>query len=189
MSPRPNSPRCPAPGPDAEPRRPPLRRTAAVTAATAALGAAIWLSTAVHPTPALREVALFAHLASLILGLGAVLVVDYAFGLWLLGRSTFLDAVAATARLHPLIWAGLVGLVSSGVLLKPDLASPTTVVKLGLVAALTVNGLHATTLGRRLSAVTGPPPTRLLIRGAATSAISQICWWGAVVIGYLKANA
>lgn len=164
------------------------RHTAAATAATALLGAAIWLSTLVHPSPALHDVALFAHLGFLILGFGAILVADYFFALWVLGRTTFTEAVANTSWLHPLVWSGLAGLVISGAVLRPNLTSGITILKLGFVAALTLNGVQAMALGRRMSAYNGVPPMRLLLWGGLTSAVSQICWWGAVVIGFLNVN-
>jgi hypothetical protein len=166
----------------------PRRYTAAAIAATAALGVAIWLSTLVHASPALHDIALFAHLGSLILGFGAILVADYFFALWILGRTTLTDALANTSRLHLLIWSGLIGLVISGALLRPNLTSGLTILKLGLVATLTLNGVQAMALGRRMSAFAEAPPARLLIWGGLTSAVSQICWWGAIVIGFLNAN-
>ncbi|SES40534.1 hypothetical protein SAMN04487818_112217 [Actinokineospora terrae] len=162
------------------------RDTAAGVAAIALLVTAVCLSTVVRPSPPLHDVALFAHLGFLVLGFGAVLVADYFFVLWVLGRATFAEAVAHTARLHPLIWSGLLGLVASGTLLRPDLSSGATALKLVLVTTLTLNGIQATALGRRMSTLDGPPPVPLLLWGAATSALSQLCWWGAVVIGYLN---
>jgi hypothetical protein len=63
-----------------------------------------------------------------------------------------------------------------------------TVLKLGLVAILTLNGVQAMALSRRLSEHVGVLPRRLLVWGGLTSAVSQICWWGAVIIGFLNAN-
>ena len=166
----------------------PRRYTRAAIAAIAVLGTAIWLSTLVHLSPVLHDVALFAHLGFLILGFGAILVADYFFALWVLGRTTFTEAVVNTSRLHPLIWSGLVGLVISGALLGPNLAYGITILKLGFVAALTLNGVQAMALGRRMSALDGIPPLRLLLWGGLTAAVSQICWWGAVVIGFLNVN-
>ncbi|ALO06054.1 hypothetical protein AQF52_0456 [Streptomyces venezuelae] len=40
-----------------------------------------WMSLHLHADPLLHKVALFAHLASLILGFGAVLAIDYYHGL------------------------------------------------------------------------------------------------------------
>ncbi|MEV6872958.1 hypothetical protein [Amycolatopsis sp. NPDC051128] len=160
----------------------------AMAASIMLLIAAIWLSARLHPSPAWHAVALFAHLASLVLGLGAVLVADYFFALWVLRRTTFAEAVRSTSRLHLPVWAGLTGLVGSGALLEPDLGSPATVVKLGLVLVLTVNGVHVVLLGKQMAFVEEPVPARLLVRGGLATAISQFCWWGAVVIGFLNAN-
>lgn len=173
---------------DTERRGRPARYLTGAAAATALLGTAVWLSTLVRPTPALHDIALFAHLGFLILGFGAVLVADYFFALWVLGRTSFVDAVTSTSWLHPLIWSGLAGLVVSGALLNPNLSSGITVLKVCFVAALTLNGVQAMALSRRMSALEGTPPPRLLLWGGATSAVSQICWWSTIVIGFLNAN-
>ncbi|GAA3454711.1 hypothetical protein [Dactylosporangium matsuzakiense] len=173
-----------------ESRRPLRSRGYAVAAGGAiiALGIAIWLSTLVDAGPTGHRVALFAHLGFMTLGFGAVLVADYSFALWVLRRATFAEAVASTAKLHPLIWAGLCGLVVSGVLLRPDLTSSATILKLALVATLTLNGVQAMALGERMSTLRGTPPMPLLLWGGVTSAVSQACWWGAIIIGYLNAS-
>ncbi|AZM93277.1 hypothetical protein D1J60_22315 [Streptomyces sp. W1SF4] len=137
---------------------------------------------------AMHSAALFAHLASLVLGFGAVLSADYYGLLWATGRCGLAEVVAATSRLHVPIWAGLGGLVVSGLMLHPDLTSPLTMTKIGLVALLTVNGLQAGLLGRRLEAATGEVGRGLLLWGGATALVSQACWWGAVVIGFLNTN-
>ncbi|MFD5795329.1 hypothetical protein ACFWIO_17650 [Streptomyces diastatochromogenes] len=177
------------------PQATPLRRlglydtwwtvTAAAVAACLGLSACAWISTHLRVDAALHTVALFAHLVSLVLGFGAVLVADYWALLWLTGRSTLHDALTGTARLHVPIWAGLAGLVASGVMLEPDLGSAPTRIKLGLVLALTLNGLQAGLLNRRMTqrSTTALTP-RLLAWGAATALVSQACWWGAVIIGF-----
>ncbi|MFE1878260.1 hypothetical protein [Streptomyces diastatochromogenes] len=181
--------------PSVSPQGAPLRRlglydtwwtvTAAALAACLGLSACAWISTHLRVDAALHTVALFAHLASLVLGFGAVLVADYWALLWLTGRSTLHDALTGTARLHVPIWAGLAGLVASGVMLEPDLGSAPTRIKLGLVLALTLNGLQAGLLNRRMTqrSTTALTP-RLLAWGAATALVSQACWWGAVIIGF-----
>ncbi|MET8545643.1 hypothetical protein ABZW03_34155 [Kitasatospora sp. NPDC004799] len=161
--------------------------TVAATAlvACAGLTACAWVSTHIHVDPALHRAALFVHLASLVLGFGAVLVADYYGLLWMTRRCTLQEAVGTASRLHLPIWAGLAGLVVSGVMLEPDLSSPLTVVKLSLVLALTVNGLQAGLLNRRTAQHGAAPLTRrLLVWGAGTAVVSQVCWWGAVVIGF-----
>ncbi|MFD4975491.1 hypothetical protein [Streptomyces sp. NPDC058424] len=139
-----------------------------------------------HADPALHTAALFVHLASLVLGFGAVLVADYYGLLWISGRCTLIDALGSTARLHVPIWTGLAGLVLSGMMLHPDPTSTFTRIKLALVLILTLNGLQAGLLNRRMARQASSPPLapRLLAWGATTALVSQICWWGAVVIGF-----
>ncbi|MGW0768879.1 hypothetical protein [Streptomyces sp. NPDC002676] len=157
----------------------------AAVAACLSLTACAWISLHVQVDASLRTAALFVHLASLILGFGAVLAADYHALLWLTGRCSLADALKSTNRLHVPIWAGLAGLVASGALLHPDLGSPLTRTKLALVLALTLNGLQAGLLTRRMAARRGAPVApRLLVWGAATALVSQACWWGAVVIGF-----
>ncbi|MFE2311522.1 hypothetical protein [Streptomyces sp. NPDC059411] len=153
-----------------------------------ALTLGLWVSVHVNTDPTLHKAALFAHLASLVVGFGAVLSADYYGLLWATGRCTLAEVVGATSRLHIPIWAGLGGLVVSGMMLQPDLDSPLTLAKLALVSLLTLNGLQAGLLGRRLN--TAPTITpRLLLWGGATAVISQVCWWGAVTIGFLNTNS
>ncbi|MFB6617638.1 hypothetical protein ACIGFK_11830 [Streptomyces sp. NPDC085524] len=152
------------------------------------LTAGVWCSLHVQADAAMRTAALFAHLASLVIGFGAVLSADYYGLLWATRRCTLAEVVAATSRLHVPIWAGLGGLVLSGLMLHPDIGSPLTLTKLGLVAALTLNGLQAGLLARRLEAASEAPGPKLLAWGGVTALVSQVCWWGAVVIGFLNSN-
>ncbi|MGI5139222.1 hypothetical protein [Streptomyces sp. CA-106110] len=158
---------------------------AAALAACLALSACAWISLHLRVDAALHSAALFVHLASLVLGFGAVLVADYYALLCLTGRCTLRDALNSTAHLHIPIWTGLAGLVASGVMLHPDLGSTLTRIKLGLVLVLTLNGLQTGLLNRRMTQQgTAALTPRLLARGAATALVSQVCWWGAVVIGF-----
>ncbi|MFE7113173.1 hypothetical protein ACFU98_43225 [Streptomyces sp. NPDC057575] len=159
---------------------------AASLGACLALAACAWVSLHLRTDPALHTAALFVHLASLVLGFGAVLVADYYGLLWITGRCTLRDTLGSTARLHIPIWTGLAGLVISGVMLQPDLTSTLTRTKLALVLILTLNGLQAGLLNKRMAeqASSTQLTPRLLAWGAATALVSQICWWGAVVIGF-----
>ncbi|MFB7462371.1 hypothetical protein ACFCZ1_02485 [Streptomyces sp. NPDC056224] len=151
--------------------------------------ASTWVAVHLRADPTLHTVALFVHLASLVIGFGAVLAIDYYGALWLSGRKSLRDVVEATTPLHLPVWAGLAGLIASGAFLHPDLSSPLTCVKLGLVLLLALNGVQAGVLHRRLAALDGRPATRaLLLRGAATAAVSQAAWWGAVAIGFLNSR-
>ncbi|ARZ68555.1 hypothetical protein M1P56_31325 [Streptomyces sp. HU2014] len=179
----------------------PALTAAAVAGVCAVWAAAVW--TAVHLTadPLLHDVALFAHLASLVVGFGAVLTVDWLGLLWLLGRRPLPEVLRTADAVHLPIWLGLAGLVGSGVLLHPDPGSPLTQVKLGLVLLVALNGVHAWTLGPALAALSGPrgadapgdapgaPVSRALTaRCASTVLVSQLGWWGATVIGFLNSR-
>jgi hypothetical protein len=156
---------------------------ALAVAACTTLTLALWVSTHVEVSPAVRNAALFMHLGSLVLGFGAVLIADHFLLLWLLGRTTFAETMSATRLLHLPVWTGLTGLVVSGTLLNPVLSSGLTQLKLGFVFALTLNGLQLPILGRRMADSAGTPSRQLLAWGIAATTISQICWWGAVWIG------
>jgi hypothetical protein len=153
------------------------------------VAAVLWISAHVTVDPVLHRAALFVHLASLVLGFGGVLIADYLVLVWVSGRSTLAEAVAGAHRLHLPIWLGLAGLVASGALLEPNLASTLTRAKIACVVILTLNGLQALILSRRIAhAATGSLAPTLTIWGAATASISQICWWTAVWIGFWNAE-
>ncbi|WP_245671196.1 hypothetical protein [Nocardia amamiensis] len=162
---------------------------AAGVLAASVLAAAVWISAHLVVHPVLHTAGLFVHLAALVVGFGGVLMADYLAMRWLAGRSTFAEALHGANRLHAPIWAGLVGLIASGCVLEPNLASTLTRIKLVLVLVLTLNGLQALMLSKQLdqhpSAALSP---RVLAWAAATGVISQICWWGAVFIGFWNAE-
>jgi hypothetical protein len=157
----------------------------AAIAASMVLAAGLWVSLHVQIDPVVRMAVLFIHLSSLVLGLGAVLVADYHAILWLVRRCSLREVGVSAERLQLLIWLGLVGLVLSGLLLKPDLNSTITIIKLALVLVLTVNGLQVRLLSRRIAAAS---QWRISLLdgawGAASGLVSQICWWGAAFIGF-----
>ncbi|MGP3928326.1 hypothetical protein [Streptomyces sp. 8N616] len=155
----------------------------------AVLAAACWTADHVHADPLLLAVARFLHLAALIVGLGSVLAVDWFAILWTLGRRSLEDVLRTACALQMPIWLGLAGLVLSGLFLRPDLASPLTLIKLGLVLAVLFNGLYAHWLGQRLRHVhTRPVPRRLLIQSGIAATVSQSGWWGATAIGFVNSQ-
>jgi hypothetical protein len=165
-----------------------IRGAATATALVGCWVVAITVSRHAHPSATCRDVALFAHLAALVLGLGPVVVIDWLGILWALGRRTFAEVTRTASAVHGLIWVGFTVLVVSGTLLEPNTAAALTRVKLGLVLVLAVNGLHAHTLQPRLRAAGNALPPDLLARAAATAVVSQAGWWTAMVIGYLNAR-
>ncbi|GAA0587782.1 hypothetical protein [Streptomyces crystallinus] len=163
--------------------------TAVSLAVCAGWAATIWVALHLKADATLHTVALFTHLASLVLGFGAVLAIDYYGALWLMGRKTLREVLDFTAPLHVPVWLGLGGLLFSGAFLHPDLGSPLTCAKLVLVLVLSLNGVQASALHRRLGAADGEPVgRRLLVRSAATALVSQGAWWGALAIGFLNSQ-
>ncbi|WP_203739927.1 hypothetical protein [Actinoplanes cyaneus] len=134
------------------------------------------------PAGLVHDVALFVHLSSMVVGLGAVLLVDW-FGLrWLAGRATFADVLRTAQGAHVPTWAGFIGLLVSGLFLGAP-AGPKAIA----VLIVGLNGIYAGMLLSRLSRC-ADPPTALLIRSAIATVISQLAWWTAVVLGYLNSR-
>jgi len=151
------------------------------------LAGAVWVADHLNPDGVLHEAALFAHLASLVVGFGSVLAIDWVGLLWVLGRRGLADVLGIARNVQVPIWLGLAGLVLSGVLLEPDVSRTLTQVKLALVLTVTWNGLLAGFLHRKLSATGTAAAPRLLLATAALSAmVSQAGWWGAMVIGFVN---
>jgi hypothetical protein len=141
-----------------------------------------------HPT--IRQGALFIHLVSLAVGFGGVTTVDLHGVLWMLGRRTAGELAALVTATHGLIAAGVVGLLASGAVLHPDLGTTPARLKLILVLVIVVNGVYARRFAARLRAIPDhlrgdAIPWEYLPTAFATAAISQVAWWGAIVIGFL----
>ncbi|WP_225800832.1 hypothetical protein [Streptomyces sp. NK15101] len=163
--------------------------TALGLVATAGIAAACWTAGHVHADASLLTVARFFHVAFLVVGLGSVLAVDWLALLWVTGKRPLATVLDTAVSLQTPIWAGLGGLVVSGLFLRPDLHSPLTLVKLGLVVAVTLNGLWAHRLGQLLDAHrAGTAPRGLLVRSGLAAAVSQTGWWGACLIGFLNSQ-
>jgi hypothetical protein len=145
----------------------------------------IFISTLVNPPQWLQLVALFVHLISLVIGFGSVLAVDW-YGLLSLSRRVTIGDVLLTAeRMTPLIWIGLAGLTTSGVLLKPDLNSWPVVIKLCCVLGVGIVGVLALATSRLMERQMPAPSRSLIHRGMILAGASQAFWWTAVVIGFL----
>lgn len=159
---------------------------AAAALAVASVGcASVWLALHASPTQQVHTCALFVHLASLVVGFGAVLAVDWAAALWLFARREFEHVLDTAATVAVPIWIGYAGLVASGLLLEPNLADPLTKLKVVLVVVIGVNGVLATWLHAAMKQSDSP---RLLVVGSMSAGASQAAWWGATVIGFLNAQ-
>lgn len=168
------------------------RRAVGYVVVAAGWAASVGLSTLLAPPPWLHAAALFVHLASLVVALGAVLMVEWYALLWSTEWRSVRDLWQVDVTLKPLIWTGLVGLLASGALLEPDLESPLTLTKLAAVLLVSLNGVAITQwtfyLARfpkhmRFAAL----PPRARVRFIASAVVSQLAWWTAVIIGMLNA--
>ncbi len=141
-------------------------------------------------TPAFY-IALFVHLISLVIGFGAVMVIDAFGALWLFRKMNVeLPLVRRVAHITQImIWIGFSGLVASGIpmILMKGHVDNLTAIKLFLVALVGLNGvaLHfikksMDKLGQNAQSV---PPNIFLRIGLATT-VSQLGWWGATLIGF-----
>jgi hypothetical protein len=145
-------------------------------------------STQINAPTWLRSVALFGHLAALIVGLGSVLAVDYFGLLWMLRKIRLQAMLLQAHRMGPMIWCGLVGLVATGALLRPHLTTPLIIVKMISVIGVSVVGILALATKRAMMRSDQRVPQRLLVRGLVLTAASQAFWWTAVLVGFLTAN-
>lgn len=133
-------------------------------------------------------VVLFGHLASLVLAFGAVLVVDVFGLLWMVRRKTLSEVFRVAGVTQALIWIGWFGLVATGIplLIMKGLVDQLTLLKLFLVAMVGLNGLFLDRIKKAGEKVPDgtTPPAGLIFRMGLATAVSQLGWWGATIIGF-----
>jgi hypothetical protein len=135
---------------------------------------------------------LFAHLASLVLAFGSVLVIDVFGLLWLFRKKALSEVFRVAAVTQALIWIGWFGLITTGVplLIMKGVVDDLVKFKLFLVALAGLNGLFLDRIkkeGEKVPDMTRPP-ARLIFRISLGSAVSQLSWWGAMLIGFYQGN-
>ncbi len=163
-------------------------RTVAYLGVIAAWSFSVGMGVLLEPPEWIRLPALFIHLASLIVGLGAVVMVEWHGLLWATGWSTVREVVQADKTLILPIWAGLIGLLATGAVLEPNLESPLTVLKLCCVLVLSLNGVALTRWTWELGRLPAKArfrslPGRLQVWFISSGIFSQLAWWTAVAIG------
>ena len=146
----------------------------------------IWIGTSVVPHEWLHAPALFGHLASVIVGLGAAVLLEMSGLLWMLRRTSLEDLRRTEPPVTALAWLGIAGLLATGAFLQPDLSHPLTAIKLTAVLVAAMKRL-TDQLDRlpgrvRFSAL----PGRLRLWCIWSAVVSQTAWWTAVLIGMLN---
>lgn len=135
-------------------------------------------------------VALFIHLASLIVGFGSVLVID-TFGLLMLLGKQPLEMVKKVANVtQTLIWLGWGGMVVSGanLIYLKGYVDNLTKIKIFFVVLVGLNGIFLhfiKKLALEKFQNKNDIPRLWMFRMGLASAISQTGWWGALLIGFL----
>ncbi|MFE6734748.1 hypothetical protein [Microbacterium sp. NPDC057650] len=155
--------------------------------------ASLWISTQIQPAPWMHLPMLFAHLASVIAGLGATVMLDVKALRWVMGTQQLNELWVFEKSVTPLAWAGIVGLLFTGAFLQPTLDSPLTVLKMAAVFVAAMNGVALGRLTDELHRM--PPdtrfaatPTRLKLWCLSSASTSQVAWWTAVIIGMLNTS-
>jgi hypothetical protein len=135
---------------------------------------------------------LFFHLASLILGFGSVLTTDLYGLLWVWDRVRFRQLIRVSGVTQNFIWLGWLGLVATGIplLIMIGSVSNLTILKLFFVALVGVNGvvLHFLHQEVKVYKEGDDVPNIFMFRLILSLNVSQLGWWGAVIIGFLNSQ-
>lgn len=132
---------------------------------------------------------LFIHLSGLILGFGSVLVTDLYGLLWIRDRVRFPQLVSVSGVTEKFIWAGWGLMVAAGIplLILKGVIDNLMILKLFFVAIIGINGISLHMLHKKVCGYEegDQVPSVTLFRLALALFVSQLAWWGAVVIGFL----
>ena len=167
------------------------RRALAYWGVILALYLSLWLGASLVPPYWVHVTMLFAHLASIIIGLGAAVFLEFNGALWMIGRRTLADVRQAERSVSALAWIGILGLFGSGAFLEPDLEDPLTVIKMFAVLVVAMNGVAMTRLTADLARLPASVPfarvpRRMQLWCVWSAAVSQLGWWTAVIIGMVN---
>ncbi|WP_091702684.1 hypothetical protein [Microbacterium sp. cf046] len=143
------------------------------------------------PPAWLHMPALFAHLGSVIVGLGAAVVLEFTGLLWIADRRSLGDLRMNERLISIVAWIGILGLLASGAFLHPNLSDPKTIVKMLAVLLVAMNGVAMTRLTDELGRLPAQVPFRSIPRSLKvwcvwSAVVSQTGWWTAVILGMLN---
>ncbi|MGF3056350.1 hypothetical protein [Microbacterium sp. YY-01] len=175
-------------------RRARHRRILGYSAVLIGMFLSIWLGSVLRLDDWVRYPALFGHLAALVAGLGAAVLLESVALLWTIGRAEVADIWFIERIATPLAWLGISGLMATGAFLQANFASPLTVIKMLAVLIAALNGVAMTRMTAQLHRLPGTirfrrVPWRLRFWCVTSALISQGAWWTAVVIGMLNTTS
>lgn len=175
-------------------RRARHRRATGYWCVALAMYLSLALGTTLRPPEWIHYSALFIHLASVIVGLGAAVLLEVYGLFWARGRATLDDLRRIERGVTGLAWLGISGLLASGAFLEPNLADPLTDLKMLAVFVVAMNGVAMTRLTGELARLPGSValrrlPQRFRVWCVWSASVSQIGWWTAVVIGMLNTSS
>lgn len=167
------------------------RRAVAYWGVALAMLVSLWVGASVAPPDWVRNPALFAHLGSVIVGLGAAVLLETSGLLWMLRRTTLDDLRRVERMVSGLAWLGIAGLMATGAFLQPELGEPLTALKMLAVLVVAMNGVSMTKLTAELARLPdrvrfSALPRRLRLWCVWSALVSQAGWWTAVLIGVLN---
>jgi hypothetical protein len=154
----------------------------------------LWFGSTLLPPEWVHAPALFGHLASVIVGLGAAVLLELSGLLWMLRRGGLDDLRRVERTVSGLAWLGIAGLIATGAFLQPNLADPLTALKMIAVLIAAMNGVAMTRLTAELARLPGQVrfaalPRRLQAWCVWSAVVSQAAWWTAVLIGMLNTSS
>lgn len=132
---------------------------------------------------------LFFHLSFLILAFGSVLVTDLYGLLWMFDRVRFNQIVKVSGVTEKFIMTGWLGMVATGIpmiIMKGEIDN-LMAIKIALVVLVGLNGypLHILQKKVREYKEDSVVPAIHIFRLSLALTISQIGWWGAILIGFM----
>ena len=132
---------------------------------------------------------LFVHLTGLVLGFGSVMVTDLYGLLWMRDRVWFPQLIRVSGVTEKFIWGGWGLMVAAGVplLVLKGVVDELLIVKLVLVGLIGINGVPLYFLQKRLRGYSegDEVPRVVMFRLTLCLFVSQVGWWGAMLIGFL----
>ncbi|MBA3679222.1 hypothetical protein H0W80_03490 [Candidatus Saccharibacteria bacterium] len=115
--------------------------------------------------------------------------VDFYGLLWAFGKKTKSQMIDVSGVAQKLIWAGLAGLILTGIVLRPDITNPLVRIKMLFVLIIIYNGLNLhyvrkAMMQQKVQKFSGLSK-KLAIWSLLSITLSQVAWLGAMILGLI----